>query len=732
MVKRRRNKDKRDFILEVGIEEMPASYFECIYDSKDKIIELFQTQGLLFNDFVIYITPRRIVFHIIGLDETQQKKEEVIKGPAIKQCYDKNGKPTAALKGFLRSKGAKEKDIIEIKDDKRHCVAVKKSIGGERSEVVLKDLLPKVVKSFSFPRNMIWNESCIRFPRPIRWILSIFGGVVVNIEISGLASSSTTYGHRYISPGNISIKDTKDFFRKLRQRKIILDEDERIKIINRELLKNAARLKLDPKLFDKDLIRLISRLTENPFLICGDFKKEYLRLPADVLSTCMKKNQKIFACYNSKGMLVNKFIAVLDGKRKKLDDIRKGYENVLESRLKDAAFFINEDSKEPFEKKREKLNELIFLGKLGTVYDKTERLRQLCAYLGEHALFNDNVRLSPKEYDYLGQSASHCKNDLVTHLVYEFPELQGIAGREYLKKEGKPWEFYQPVSDHYLPKTLSDEINIKKYSNPSVGYMCALLGIVDRFDTIVGVLGTGIEMSGSEDPYAIRRASGGMVKLIRSFKVSFSLAGLFEQSYRSYENIKGLSREQFKHSVSKDDLLQKIFNIFKERVIYEAGEAPASIEGMILEAVLKSFSDDIYNVFKRYEVLKKIALHKREVFYGACKVVERTANIIRAYKKELQGDVQQDLFQDNLEREVFKAFNSSKDEISSYIKNQSYEEATIVYADTFFELLHRFFDSVLVNVDDEKIQKNRLLLMKAINEIYTRDVADLSLIQGLL
>ncbi|MBU1863598.1 MAG: glycine--tRNA ligase subunit beta [Candidatus Omnitrophica bacterium] len=650
MATKRRKNNPQDLVFEIGMEELPASYFDCIYSRREKVCELLKSHGLSFEDCKMYITPRRIVFHVIGLHPIQAKQEVLIKGPAYEKCYDTKGKATSALLGFLKSKAVGPGDLIEIKDEKRHCVAVKKISGGKKTELVLKEILPRFLELFTFPRTMKWNDSNIRFPRPIRWILCLYGKKTVAFKCAGLVVSNITYGHRYNAPGKIKVTNAKMYFTKIKKGKIILDEQERISIIRNLLAKEGKQLQLKIDRFDKDLIEIVARLCESPMLVDGYFKEKYLNLPADVLATCMKKHQKIFACYCKDNDQLDKcFIAVLDGTRRNVQSIVQGYERVLESRLRDAAFFIEEDTKKPLASNREKLKEVVFLGSLGTYYDKSVRLERLCDFLITNM---PPAVCTEKNKNHLAIAARLCKVDLVTHLVFEFPELQGVAGREYLKREQCPEEQYRAVSDHYVPRTLNENI-----SQPSdiTDTLSALLGVADRIDTLIGALGLGIEVSGSEDPYALRRISGGMVKLIRNRCLTFSFDQLIQCAYNMYEG---------ELKVDYATLSAQAKNIVKERIIYETQEVAGSVERMIVDAVLQSSYDDIYNVFERISVLKDMYRHKvqRKSFLQACKVVERTGNIVKSYKKQLQSHVLCNLLHEPLEQELYEVYEAKRGE----------------------------------------------------------------------
>jgi glycyl-tRNA synthetase beta chain len=723
--------NKDDVVFEIGIEELPTPYFDCVYTQKEKVCDYLRSFDIGFEGLDIFITPRRIVFHLRDVAPRTLEKEELIKGPSYEKAFDADGKPTKALEGFLRGKGAALKDIIKIDDGKRESVALKKSSGGEEVSAALKNALGSLISNFTFPRTMAWNDSKARFPRPIRWLFCMYGEAALAIECAGLIASCVTYGHRYIAPGALSCKSAADYFAQVKRHKIILSEEKRKDSIRIQLSEKSAEHSFDSTRFNPELIDTAARLSENPCALVGDFSNEYLSLPGDVLATCMKKHQKIFACYTKKGSLCNHFIAFLDGARPKkaLKLIKNDYENVLDSRLRDAAFFIREDTKTSLEAKYEKLRDVVFLGKLGSLYDKSERLAVLSAALARESAFASGEHLDESATGILEAASRLCKVDLLTHLIYEFPELQGIAGREYLKAEGKPEELYQAVSDHYLPRTLSDEIEIKKYKNINVGRIAALLGIADRFDTIVGAFATGIELSGSEDPYALRRASGGIIKLIRAFSVSFSVSVLFEKTYSL------LKESPFREHVRVpyDTLYAALVGLLKDRIIYELRLDSGSTERMILDAVLASSCDDIGDVFVRFDSLQKMFRNPRSssMFKKACKVIERSGNILKSSTDALDdGTIECALFQDPLEHKVFELLSAKQAEIGDCIAQNDYEGAMSLYALTFFDTLHQFFDKVMIHVEEEKVRKNRLLLMKSINELITKEVADLGLIHG--
>ncbi|MDD5226579.1 MAG: glycine--tRNA ligase subunit beta, partial [Candidatus Omnitrophica bacterium] len=464
---------------------------------------------------------------------------------------------------------------------------------------------------------------------------------------------------------------------------------------------------------DEELAHMNAQLVEEPFFLAGTFSQEYLELPAEVLASCMKKNQKICACYDAKGRLgsqasladsqagrmKNQFVAVMNGKRNGLAKIRSDYENVLDSRLKDARYFYELDTRESFETKKSKLAELVYLGKLGSVLDKTERLEKLAPEFakatGHQALASDLARV-----------AALSKIDLVTHLVYEMPDLQGIVGREYALEAKEKNEVALAIGTQYLPKNLTeDHLKVGK----SMSLLGALFGIMDRLDLIVGAFGTGMEPSGSKDPFALRRAGGIVVKLIRAFGISFSLQKVIRANVDLYGN-----------KVKLDEMRLGLF--IRDRIIFELGVKPGTRAGEILTSVIASNVVDLADVFKRFDALTGM---DEKVLIKAAKVIQRTANMLKGYGKT-PGEPKEELLTEAEEKKLFELFRAQAKDVTEPLEKGEYEKATRVFADLFAAPLNDFFDHVLVNAEDAVLRENRMALVAKVNRLYTAKIADLS------
>ncbi len=701
-----------NLLVEIGTEELPTDALNVVYSTLAvKAREVFQKNRLAFKDVRVEATPRRIAFFIEELAARQEDENLELSGPSLEKAYDSGGNPTPALQGFLKSKEADVKDL-ETKDTPRgKFVVVRRTVKGKPATFVLPGILSELFNSLSFPKSMRWEKSGFRFPRPIRWVAALLDKKVIPFSFANLKAGSTSYGHRFLSPKAFKIvsADWPLYKKALAKAHIVLDLEERKGLISREL-----QTKYGQKSFDEELLHTTAQLVEEPFLMEGSFKKEYLELPREVLASCMKKNQKIFACYGSNGKLNGKFVAILNGARPKaaLPRLREDYENVLESRLKDARYFYKQDTQEPLEKKLPLLEQVTYLGKLGNMRQKTERLEKLAL---EFADFAGHAGLQAD----LERAARLSKIDLMTHLVYEFPDIQGIAGREYAMAAREKESVAQAIGSQYLPKNLSENYqDLFKQMN----LLGAMLGVVDRLDHLVGAFGLGMQPSGSQDPYALRRAGGALVKIIRAFDLHFPLNEVLDISISFYHNQLTTPADAVKASLEK---------FFKERVTFELQAKPGSRELEILQAVMQSSFDNIADVYKRYERLAEMYKKEPKAFLRAAKVVERTGNIIKGSKGGVSGDVIPGLFDSPQEKDLFQAWNKHSGQVRELLDQKNYEKATLLFGEAFYVPLNDFFKQVMVNVEDTKIRANRQTLLAHINRLYAERVADLSLLSGL-
>ncbi|MCM8775800.1 MAG: glycine--tRNA ligase subunit beta, partial [Candidatus Omnitrophica bacterium] len=364
-----------NLLIEIGTEELPLASLDMIYSElASKFKGVLDTYRLVFQDILVEATPRRIALFVSALASRQTDKIVEITGPSLEKAYDSDGRPTAALQGFLKSKEVSAKDAKVKETPKGKFVVVQKKEIGKPAASVLNTVFHEILSALNFPKTMRWESTGMRFPRPVRWLVVLLGDKVIRLQLADVKSGNQSFGHRFLSPKPFVLRraDWKVYEHSLKRAHVILSLRAR-----EEMIRKALQGRFHQRHYDEDLIHTTAQLVEEPFLMEGNFSKTYLELPAEVLASCMKKNQKIFACYDAKGHLTGRFVAVLNGKRSGLSKIRAGYENVLDARLRDARYFFEADSKEPLEKKLPLLEQIVYLGRLGNMREKTDRLEKL-------------------------------------------------------------------------------------------------------------------------------------------------------------------------------------------------------------------------------------------------------------------------------------------------------------------------------------------------------------------
>ncbi len=702
-----------NLLIELGVEELPSPMLDVVYGELEaKGRTLLENYRLEFGKVEAQATPRRIVFFVENLAARQRDQVLEMTGPSQEKAYEADGKPSRALEGFLKGKNASLQDIV-LKDTPRgRFVMIQSKESGRPVQQLIPELTQKLFAALNFPKAMRWEPSGFRFPRPIRWLVILLDSKPVSLQLADVRSGTISYGHRFLAPQPFKITNANwnAYRAALKKRHVVLSLEERENFIRKTLQRKFLQ-----KQPDEELVHLTAQLVEEPALFRGSFSKTYLALPAEVLACCMKKNQKIFAAYDAKGKLSGHFIGVMNGKRKGLPKIQADFENVLESRLKDAEFFFREDTKEALEKKVPKLHQIIYLGKLGNMADKTKRLEdlteKLCASMGRDDLKSD-----------LRRAAHLAKADLLTHLVYEFPELQGIVGREYAREAKEKENVAEAIGTQYLPKNLADDYQDLRKQITAPG---AILGIADRLDLLAGAYMDGHEPTGSQDPFALRRAGGSLVKLVRAYGFPLLLEKAIGHAIALYQ----ASGVKFRDpAMNAKKLTDKIKNFLRERVIFEIKAKSGSRDAEILEAVMKAEFENLANVFERYETLTQLFEQEPENFLKAAKVVERTSNILKGSKGEISSAINPALFSEPLERELFSLLESKSGEIRETLQRRDYAKTTLLFGQSFYLPLDKFFKQIMVNVEDTKIKSNRQALMKQIHSLYADHLADLSVL----
>ncbi len=687
----------RDFVLEIGTEEIPARFMGPAISQMEEIAgQWLDSNRLVRDSAAAYGTPRRLVMYIARLAERQEEFTEEIKGPSKKAAFDADGNPTKAAEGFARSQGVGVNDLV-LKETPagEYVFALKKKTGQETREI-LPQLCLELINRLSFPKPMRWGHKEMRFARPIRWLLSLFGDEVIPFEVEGLGSGRITYGHRFLSKGPVEIDNATDYVRIMKDRYVIVNHAERKEMIWNQVT-TLARQEGGEVVPDDDLLEEITQLLEYPTALCGTYDEKYLRLPKEVLITPMREHQRYFPVVGPNGKLLAKFITLRNGTDAFLDIVREGNEKVLRARLADAEFFYEEDLKVPLRENVGKLKKIVFHESLGTVYEKVERIQALGSFLASELNVDDT-----EVTDDIKQSAYLCKADLVTNMVYEFPELQGIMGREYAARGGEKKTVAEAIFEHYLPRFSGDILPQTVAGR--------ITSIADKIDTIVGCFAVGIQPTGSQDPYALRRQALGICHIALDAKLNFSLTGLVNEAYKLYDGkIKArLSMEETRSEV-QEFFRQRLKNIFTDKgMTYD-----------VVDAALAAGYDRFTDTLLRVDALTN--LRSQEIFDKLLTAYTRVANLA---KNATVHEINPELFTEQVEHNLLTEYVKARDEMKIFLEERQYRQFLQRFA-LLQQHIDNFFEGVMVMVEDENIKNNRLALLRNIADL-TRPVADLT------
>ena len=667
-------------LFEVGVEELPSRFVSSTLDQvKNNLVKLFNENRITFDNIETYGTPRRLAFIVNGISDKQSNLEEEVKGPSKKISVDENGNFTKPALGFIKSKGLKEEDVFfkTVGKDEYIFGIIKKE--GIETKEVLKSILPEAVKSVTFPKAMRWGGKNIRFARPIRWMVTLLNDEVIEINLEGIVSSNITKGHRFLGEKEFTVNSLNDYLTKLEENYVILDQNKRKELIKEQCINVATSLGGEVE-FDEDLLEEVTNLVEYPTAFYGEFDKEYAKLPKEVVTTPMKEHQRYFPVVKD-GKLLPNFIAVRNGNDYKIEVVKAGNEKVLVARLEDALFFYNEDIKNNLESYIEKLKTVVFQAKLGTVYDKSLRIEKLSLDI------LNSLNITDIKEDTL-RAAKLCKADLVTNMVFEFTELQGIMGREYAKVCGENESVSEAIFEHYLPRFAGDILPETKSG--------IVLSIADKLDSIAGFFAIGIQPTGSQDPYALRRQALGILSILMDKKLDVNLKHLVQHALNNYSNLE----------FNKEEVCTQIMEFFRERIKNLFRDL--GIRYDVIEAVLSSEINDISDIHTR-----AIELNKWLSTEGLVEMLTAFNRVSTLAQKANYSDIKEELLKEEAEIKLFNGFKDINKKVEELLKDKKYSEALDAFA-SLRPLVDNMFDNVMVMDKDEAIKENRLALLKQI------------------
>ncbi len=681
----------KELFLEIGCEEIPAGFIPRATAAMEAIItKELALARLSFTEIKTYATPRRLVLAVKGIPSVQPDAEITATGPSLKAAYSADGTPTKAAEGFARGQGVDVSALQTITTDKGEYLFVSKHEAGRPTHEILAELLPSLVANIPFKKSMRWGNQEVRFARPIHWIVALFDGTVVPFSFGTIESGKVSRGHRFMANTSFPVTDLAGYLAECERHFVIPDQEKRKDIIRREThrLAIAAGGHLLP---DEELLEQVAYLVEYPSAVHGTFSAEFLKVPKEVLITSMRSHQRYFSIVDATGGLLPGFITINNTLTEDPSVVVKGNERVLRARLSDARFFFEEDQKGTLDERVEMLKKVVYQQKLGTSFEKMERFRSLATGLAK--------QLNPAVTEQTSRAAWLCKADLVSAMVGEFPEVQGIMGREYALLEGESAVVANAIAEHYLPIQAGGELPAS-----DIG---AFVSLADKMDTICGCFGVGLIPTGAADPYALRRATIGIIAIILDKGYRLSVRSLINES------LELLSAQLTR---PKEQVAGDVLDFFRARFINLLGGSYATDA---IEAAVAAGFDDMVDVKARIAALAEFKTHPD--FEPLTVAFKRVGNII---KDGIDAPVDPSLFQDETEKSLYEAIQKVKSSAEELI-------STGLWLDALTEIaalrgpVDNFFDKVMVMAEDPLVRTNRLALLTTIARSFGR-IADFS------
>jgi len=684
----------QQLLFEIGTEEIPASYIRpALAFLEQAVQDKLRELGLSFGWVRSAGTPRRLTVAVDEVQEEQPTRLQEHIGPAKQAAFDANGQPTKAALGFARSKGLKVEDLQIIATSKGEYLMAAEEIKGRTAAELLPGLLENLLRTIPFPKSMRWADSRLTFARPVQWLLALYGGAVIPVAVEDLRGSDTTFGHRFLSPEPVAVRNFEEYLERLAEKAVIADIDRRRGLVAEEVKKavlEQAGEGAEP-LIDEGLLDIVTNLVEKPHGVCGRFDEKFLALPAEVLITSMREHQKYFPVADQGGRLLPYFVAVNNNAVADRALAVSGHQRVLRARLEDALFFFREDTKKPLASRIDGLSGIVFQHKLGTMTEKSSRIVALTAWLAD--------RLAPELKADALRAAELAKADLLTAMVGEFPTLQGIIGRAYALLDGEKTEVAEAIREHYLPVRAGGEL--------PQSLTGALVGIADRIDTIVGCFAIGERPTGSKDAFGQRRLALGLINIIRSLNLRLSLVELAQQALAGYAG----------KIEAKADTADEVMNFIRlrfENDLTAAGKSQAAVE-----AATSVVFDDLTDCIARIEALE--AMRGSETFAVLAGSFKRIANII---KDNQQTAVEESLLIEDAEKEGFIIWNAVAEQVQPLLALRDYAAALNAML-AMKEPVDRFFEQVMVMDENPAVRRNRLNLLTRLAAL-VRQVGDIS------
>lgn len=681
----------KDLFLEIGCEEIPAGFIpKAMADMEQLMKRELESARLEFGEIVTLGTPRRLVLAVKGVSERQPDAELTAMGPAKSVAFDAEGNPTRAAQGFARGQGVEVSELTVVMTEKGEYLAAMKSEVGRETSELLPEMLPRLMGAIPFKKSMRWADLEVRFARPVHWIVALYDSVVVPFSFGNIESGSASRGHRFMANTTFPVRDFAHYLEECERHFVIPDPARRKEIIRREIERVATQAK-GHVLPDEGLLEQVSFLVEYPSAVHGTFSPDFLAVPREVLITSMREHQRYFSLVDGEGKLLPGFITINNTLTDDPQVVVKGNERVLRARLSDARFFFEEDRKATLSSRVEALKSIVYQAKLGTSYEKMERFRELAKQLAGD--------LNPSAAQQVYRAATLCKADLVTGMVGEFPEVQGIMGREYALHDGEDVAVANAIAEHYLPTQAGGELPAS-----DIG---AFVSLADKMDTICGCFSVGLIPTGSADPYALRRSALGIINII------------LEKGYREpLDGFIGASLDLLvaKSTRPRQDVQKEVLEFFRGRFVnLMADRFPSDV----VDAVVSVSFDDLVQAGAKIAALAEF--RNRDDFGPLAVAFKRVCNIV---KDGVDIPVSAELFEDDAEAALHRALQEVAGQVESALGRGDYLAALTAIA-ALKPGVDLFFEKVMVMAEDQRVRDNRLALLTGIARLFAK-LADFS------
>ena len=691
----------QDFLVELGTEEMPPKALRKLSDAfTSGILTRLEKAGLNFSGHKSFAAPRRLALQITDLETSQPDKNSERRGPAIQAAFDAEGNPTKACQGFARSCGVEVGDLERLESDKGAWLVYRSVEKGKATKELIADIVSASLDELPIPKRMRWGNTRTEFVRPTQWLVMLLGEEVVDCEILALKAGRESRGHRFHCNKNLTIRKPTDYQGLLQDTGyVVADYDSRRTTIRTQVEAEAEKLG-GTAVIDEDLLDEVASLNEWPSALTGHFDEEFLEVPSEALVSSMKEHQKYFHIVDAEGQLMPYFITITNIESKNPAEVVSGNEKVIRPRLADARFFFETDKKTTLNANRDKLKPVVFQSVLGSLFDKTERVARLSAFIAEQEGGNkDNAK----------RAGELCKSDLVSEMVLEFPELQGIMGMYYGRHDGEHDDVSRALNEQYMPRFAGDEL-------PASLTGCAV-AIADKIDTITGIFGIKQPPSGSKDPFALRRATLGVLRIIVEKKQNLDLRTLINESIASYKT----------HGVelpAGSELTETVLDFMLDR--FRAWYQDEGIAAEVFLAVRALNPSRPFDFDKRVRATAGfMSLPEAAALASANK---RVSNILaKGGDMVIPDSIDTGLLKEAAERDLNASLAECRASVEPLLVDGEYNDAMNKLA-TLKNPVDTFFDQVMVNADDEQIRLNRYALLKQLHSMFTH-IADISLLQ---